>query len=188
MLLLLIAVIPSFIGMANSIYLLIEIILGGAFYRRRDAVSSPRQHPQRTASLFFLNNLSAASTCCINVNQTVTATIVSTQPLMRRKTRVANLALILFPIVIGAGDVVVTSRRSSTFGQPTNQNYGAVPPFQLTNQDGKPFGSSNLAGKIWIADFIYSHLSRPMPNDQHSNERNAKTARKNRRAFCFVYG
>jgi len=31
MLLLLIAVIPSFIGMANSVYLLIEIILGGLF-------------------------------------------------------------------------------------------------------------------------------------------------------------
>lgn len=31
MLLLLIAVIPSFIGMANSIYLLIEIILSGLF-------------------------------------------------------------------------------------------------------------------------------------------------------------
>ena len=43
------------------------------------------------------------------------------------------------------------------------QNYGSVPPFQLTNQDGKPFGSSNLAGKIWIADFIYSTCPGPCP-------------------------
>lgn len=43
------------------------------------------------------------------------------------------------------------------------QNYGSLPPFQLTNQDGKPFGSSNLAGKIWIADFIYSTCPGPCP-------------------------
>jgi len=43
------------------------------------------------------------------------------------------------------------------------QGYGAVPPFQLVNQDGQPFGSSNLAGKIWIADFIYSTCPGPCP-------------------------
>jgi len=43
------------------------------------------------------------------------------------------------------------------------QGYGSVPPFQLVNQDGQAFGSSNLAGKIWIADFIYSTCPGPCP-------------------------
>jgi len=93
----------------------------------------------------------------------VTATIVSTQPLTRRKTRVANLALILFPIVIGAGMLWLRHVEVQRLASRQIQNYGAVPPFQLTNQDGKPFGSSNLAGKIWIADFIYSTCPGPCP-------------------------
>jgi protein SCO1/2 len=93
----------------------------------------------------------------------VTATIVSTQPMTRRKTRVANLALILFPIVIGAGMLWLRHVEVQRLASRQIQNYGSVPPFQLTNQDGKPFGSSNLAGKIWIADFIYSTCPGPCP-------------------------
>jgi protein SCO1/2 len=93
----------------------------------------------------------------------VTATAVSTQPLMRRKTRVANLVLILFPILIGAGMLWLRHVEVQRLAGRQIQNYGSVPPFQLTNQDGKPFGSSNLAGKIWIADFIYSTCPGPCP-------------------------
>ena len=42
-------------------------------------------------------------------------------------------------------------------------DYGTVPPFQLTNQDGKPFSSSQLAGKIWIADFVFTSCRGPCP-------------------------
>ena len=93
----------------------------------------------------------------------MTATVVSTQPLTRRKTRVANLVLILFPIVIGAGMLWLRHVEVQRLASRQIQNYGSVPPFQLTNQDGKPFGSSNLAGKIWIADFIYSTCPGPCP-------------------------
>lgn len=41
--------------------------------------------------------------------------------------------------------------------------YGSVPEFQLVNQDGQPFGSANLHGKIWIADFVYSTCPGPCP-------------------------
>ena len=41
--------------------------------------------------------------------------------------------------------------------------YGKVPTFQLTNQNGQPFGSAQLAGKIWIADFIYTTCPGPCP-------------------------
>src|SRR5439155_16510992 len=42
-------------------------------------------------------------------------------------------------------------------------SYGTVPAFQLTNQNGQTFGSPQLAGKIWIADFIYTTCPGPCP-------------------------
>jgi protein SCO1 len=93
----------------------------------------------------------------------VTATTVSAQPLTRRKSRAANLVLILFPILIGAGMLWLRHVEVDRLASRQIQSYGLVPPFQLTNQDGQPFGSSDLAGKIWIADFIYSTCPGPCP-------------------------
>src|SRR5688572_12564606 len=33
----------------------------------------------------------------------------------------------------------------------------AVPEFTLTDQMGKPFGTKDLDGKIWVANFIFTH-------------------------------
>jgi len=33
---------------------------------------------------------------------------------------------------------------------------GVLPSFTLTDQRGQPFGSRELAGKIWVADFIFT--------------------------------
>jgi protein SCO1 len=41
--------------------------------------------------------------------------------------------------------------------------FGDVPHFQLTSQDGKPFDSKTLAGKIWVADFFYTTCPGPCP-------------------------
>jgi len=41
--------------------------------------------------------------------------------------------------------------------------YYNVPEFQLTAQDGQPFDSKVLAGKIWVADFIYTTCPGPCP-------------------------
>jgi protein SCO1/2 len=38
-----------------------------------------------------------------------------------------------------------------------------APIFQLTDQDGQPFGSDQLRGRIWIADFIYTTCPGPCP-------------------------
>jgi protein SCO1 len=38
-----------------------------------------------------------------------------------------------------------------------------VPAFALTSQNGTPFGSDELAGKIWVADFIYTTCPGPCP-------------------------
>lgn len=38
-----------------------------------------------------------------------------------------------------------------------------APAFTLTDQDGKPFGSEQLRGKIWVADFIFTHCPGACP-------------------------
>ena len=43
------------------------------------------------------------------------------------------------------------------------QVYYDVPEFQLTSQDGQPFDSKVLRGKIWVADFIYTTCPGPCP-------------------------
>ncbi|MEW6297701.1 MAG: SCO family protein [Thermodesulfobacteriota bacterium] len=35
--------------------------------------------------------------------------------------------------------------------------YGTVPPFSLVERSGRPLTAEDLAGKIWIADFIFTH-------------------------------
>src|ERR1700675_2442730 len=40
---------------------------------------------------------------------------------------------------------------------------GDIPQFELMAQDGQPFHSRVLAGKIWVADFIYTTCPGPCP-------------------------
>ncbi len=74
-----------------------------------------------------------------------------------------KVTLILIPLVtlgllLWLRNIEVTALR-----QRTVSSYGTVPPFQLVNQNGQPFGSSQLAGKIWIADFVYTSCPGPCP-------------------------
>ena len=39
----------------------------------------------------------------------------------------------------------------------------SLPPFTLTSQAGVPFSSESLAGKVWIADFIFTSCPGPCP-------------------------
>jgi len=43
------------------------------------------------------------------------------------------------------------------------QDYGIVPDFTLTSQTGQPFGSRNLAGHVWVANFIFTTCQGPCP-------------------------
>jgi protein SCO1/2 len=47
--------------------------------------------------------------------------------------------------------------------RPTLEVFGDVPQFELVSQDGQPFHSQALAGKIWVADFIYTTCTGPCP-------------------------
>jgi cytochrome oxidase Cu insertion factor (SCO1/SenC/PrrC family) len=39
--------------------------------------------------------------------------------------------------------------------------YGQVASFTLTNQDGRPFSFSDLKGKVWVADIIFTRCAGP---------------------------
>src|ERR1700746_1557 len=71
--------------------------------------------------------------------------------------------LIAIPILTLALLLWLRQLEVNALRQRTVSSYGTVPEFTLTNQDGKNFGSSDLRGKVWIADFIYSTCPGPCP-------------------------
>ena len=83
---------------------------------------------------------------------------------MRPKSSIAwKATLILIPIVTAG---LLFWLRQAQVHQLTNRtisSYGAIPPFELINQDVESFGSAQLAGKIWIADFIFTSCPGPCP-------------------------
>ena len=40
---------------------------------------------------------------------------------------------------------------------------GEVPAFRLTSQDGRPYGSEELRGKVWVANFIFTSCTSSCP-------------------------
>ena len=71
--------------------------------------------------------------------------------------------LILIPIVTLAVLLCLRNVEVTALRQRSISAYGTVPGFQLTNQNGQPFRSAQLSGKIWIADFIYTTCPGPCP-------------------------
>jgi protein SCO1/2 len=56
---------------------------------------------------------------------------------------------------------LASCRRSDT--EETLPIQGKVAPFTLTNQDGQPFGTEQLTGRVWIADFFFTNCPGPCP-------------------------
>ncbi|MEO6971437.1 MAG: SCO family protein [Chthoniobacterales bacterium] len=71
--------------------------------------------------------------------------------------------LILIPLLTAAGLLFLRQAQVAHFAAHVLPKDGIVPPFSLTNQNGEPFGSQQLSGKIWIADFVYSTCPGPCP-------------------------
>ena len=74
-----------------------------------------------------------------------------------------KLILILTPIVTLVLLLWLRHIEVAALRQRTVSSYGTVPAFELVNQNGQSFGSAQLAGKIWIADFIYTACPGPCP-------------------------
>ena len=76
-------------------------------------------------------------------------------------TFVWKTTLILIPIITAGLLLWLRHVEVRALAQRTVSSYGTVPNFELVNQDGQRFGSVQLAGKIWIADFIYTSCPGP---------------------------
>ncbi len=74
-----------------------------------------------------------------------------------------NASLILIPIITAAVLFWVWQTQKNHLANRDLGSYGQVSAFTLTNQDGRHFGSADLAGKIWIADFVYTTCPGPCP-------------------------
>jgi protein SCO1/2 len=59
--------------------------------------------------------------------------------------------------------LILGFRVAREFGRTELPVLGAVPAFQLTAADGRPFGSADLEGSPWIATFIYTTCPGPCP-------------------------
>ncbi len=85
----------------------------------------------------------------------------------KRTTSVAAIAwyatLILIPVLTAAFLFWLRHAQVQQASRRTIAQYGTVPEFRLTNQNGQPFGSSELKGKIWVADFIFTSCPGPCP-------------------------
>jgi protein SCO1/2 len=80
-----------------------------------------------------------------------------------RTSAVWKAILIAIPIVTLALLLWLRQLEVTALRQRTVSSYGTVPEFVLVNQDGQNFGSAQLRGKIWIADFIYTTCPGPCP-------------------------
>jgi protein SCO1/2 len=67
------------------------------------------------------------------------------------------------PLVVATVFFFVWRTQVNRLANRPLESYGRVPAFQLVNQNGQPFGSSQLSGKIWIADFIFTSCPGPCP-------------------------
>jgi protein SCO1/2 len=71
--------------------------------------------------------------------------------------------LILIPVLTAAGLFWLRQLQVNAHTSRPIASYGSVPAFQLTNQRNEPFGSEQLNGKIWIADFVFTSCPGPCP-------------------------
>jgi len=84
----------------------------------------------------------------------------------RASSRIATVwkvTLLLIPLVTLALLLWLRQAEVRALRQRTVSSYGTVPNFQLINQNGQPFGSAQLIGRIWIADFIFTTCPGPCP-------------------------
>jgi protein SCO1/2 len=91
-------------------------------------------------------------------------TALATAPVPRSKTTLAwNVTLLLIPLLTAALLFALRQAEVARLGRRVLPSEGTVPPFQLIDQNGRAFGSEQLLGKIWIADFIYTTCPGPCP-------------------------
>ena len=77
--------------------------------------------------------------------------------------RVWYATLILIPLVTAGLLFWLRQAEVAQLSRRALPDYGVVPAFRLTNQNGQHFGSAELTGQIWIADFVFTSCRGPCP-------------------------
>lgn len=80
-----------------------------------------------------------------------------------RKSSAWKTIVLGLPLLVATVFFIIWRSQVSHLANRAVGSYGTVPPFQLVNQDGQRFGSAELDGKIWIADFIFTSCPGPCP-------------------------
>jgi len=74
--------------------------------------------------------------------------------------RKAALLFVVLWIVGSMAFIVWNSRKLAELPLPV---LGDVGTFQLTDQKARPLGAEQLKGRVWIANFIFTHCAGPCP-------------------------
>ncbi len=93
----------------------------------------------------------------------MTALVTPVRPPISKASLAWKLTLVLIPVLTGVTLFWLRHLEVERLTARRIDTYGEVPQFRLTNQDSRPFGSEELRGKIWIADFIYTTCPGPCP-------------------------
>jgi len=72
------------------------------------------------------------------------------------------IAFVAAALLIGLAYVSLKNTRPAEPSAPM-EKLAQVPEFTLTDQTGAPFGSGDLKGKIWVANFIFTRCKGPCP-------------------------
>ncbi len=84
-------------------------------------------------------------------------------PRARKRSTAWKATLILIPIVTAGLLFWLRQVQVNHLSNRPLSSLGTAPKFELVNQDAQPFGSEQLTGKIWIADFIFTTCPGPCP-------------------------
>jgi len=92
-----------------------------------------------------------------------TTTLAPTRSPLSWRALAWKATLILIPLLTAAVLFYLRQAQVARLSSHELPNIGVVPGFQLTDQNGASYGTQQLLGKIWIADFIYSTCPGPCP-------------------------
>jgi protein SCO1/2 len=86
-------------------------------------------------------------------------------PATARSGRTLLLGLVLILLTLAAVGLMWMLQRPPSSPAPTSlpRVIGHVTPFTLTNQAGGRVTLSDLAGKVWVADIIFTRCAGPCP-------------------------
>ena len=89
--------------------------------------------------------------------------MVPLTPATPKRSTAWKATLILIPIVTAGLLFWLRQHQVQVLSNRPLASYGTLPTFEFVNQDAQPFGTAQLAGKIWIADFIFTTCPGPCP-------------------------